>query len=231
MTSDNRPWLSTYESLGYDWHTLPALPEKTLSNYVRDYAEQFPDREALVFLGQAITYQQLDHLADRMAALFTAQGAKAGDVLGLQMPNTPQYVVAFIAAARLGMVSTSISPLMTAPEITHQANDAQVKILLTLMPFWQTSVPPVLGKVETLSTVIVSGPMDLMTGQGEALEETHEGVQVMSLHDHLPDTAEPVNTQVDMDTVLYLQYTGGTTGLPKGAKLTSRNLFLSLIHI
>ena len=87
MTSDNRPWLSTYESLGYDWHTLPALPEKTLSDYVRDYAEQFPDREALVFLGKAITYRQLDHLADRMAALFAAQGAKAGDVLGLQMPK------------------------------------------------------------------------------------------------------------------------------------------------
>ncbi|MFT6339443.1 MAG: long-chain acyl-CoA synthetase [Alcanivorax sp.] len=227
MTSDNRPWLSTYESLGYDWHTLPALPEKTLSDYVRDYAEQFPDREALVFLGQAITYQQLDHLADRMAALFTAQGARAGDVLGLQMPNTPQYVVAFIAAARLGMVSTSISPLMTPPEITHQANDAQVKILFTLMSFWQTSMPPVLGKVHTLSTVIVSGPMDLMTGQGEALEETHEGVQVISLHDHLPDTVEPVNTHVDMDAVLYLQYTGGTTGLPKGARLTSRNLFMN----
>ena len=227
MTSDNRPWLSTYESLGYDWHTLPDLPEKTLSDYVRDYAEQFPDREALVFLGKAISYRQLDNLADRMAALFAAQGAKAGDVLGLQMPNTPQYVVAFIAAARLGMVSTSISPLMTSPEITHQANDAQVKILLTLMPFWQTSVPPVLGKVDTLSTVIVSGPMDLMTGQGEALEENHEGVQVMSLHDHLPDTAEPVNTRVDMDQVLYLQYTGGTTGLPKGARLTSRNLFMN----
>jgi len=227
MTSDNRPWLSTYESLGYDWNTLPDLPKKTLSDYVRDYAEQFPDREALVFLGKAISYRQLDNLADRMAALFAAQGAKAGDVLGLQMPNTPQYVVAFIAAARLGMVSTSISPLMTAPEITHQANDAQVKILLTLMPFWQTSVPPVLGKVETLSTVIISGPMDLMTGQGEALEETYEGVQVISLHDHLPDTAEPVNARVDMDQVLYLQYTGGTTGLPKGARLTSRNLFMN----
>ena len=109
MTSDNRPWLSTYASLGYDWHTLPALPEKTLSDYVRDHGQQFPDREALVFLGKAITYRQLDQLADRMAALFASRGAKAGDVLGLQMPNTPQYVVAFIAAARLGMVTTSIS--------------------------------------------------------------------------------------------------------------------------
>ena len=227
MTSDNRPWLSTYASLGYDWHTLPELPEKTLSDYVRDHGQQFPDREALVFLGKAITYRQLDQLADRMAALFASRGAKAGDVLGLQMPNTPQYVVAFIAAARLGMVTTSISPLMTPPEIIHQANDAQVTILLTLVPFWQTSVPPVLGKVATLSTVIVSGPMDLISGQGEALEETHEGVSVISLHDHLPDTAEPVNTPVDMDSVLYLQYTGGTTGLPKGARLTSRNLFMN----
>jgi len=227
MTSDNRPWLSTYASLGYDWHTLPALPEKTLCDYVRDHGQQFPDREALVFLGKAITYRQLDQLADRMAALFVARGARAGDVLGLQMPNTPQYVVAFIAAARLGMVTTSISPLMTPPEIIHQANDAQVTILLTLVPFWQTSVPPVLGKVATLSTVIVSGPMDLITGQGEALEETHEGVSVISLHDHLPDTAEPVTTPVDMDSVLYLQYTGGTTGLPKGARLTSRNLFMN----
>lgn len=227
MNSDNRPWLSTYESMGKDWYTLPELPEKTLSDYVRDYASQFPDREALVFLGQAITYKQLDALADRMAALFAKQGAGEGDVLALQLPNTPQYVIGFIAAARLGMVTTSISPLMTPPEITHQANDAKVKILMTLMPFWQTSVQPVLGKVPTLSTVIVSGPMDIMTGQGEALEETVEGVQGISLHDHLPETADAVDTKVDMDKVLYLQYTGGTTGLPKGAKLTSRNLFMN----
>jgi len=227
MNQENRPWLSTYESLGKDWYTLPELPEKTLSDYVRGYASQFPDREALVFLGQAITYKQLDELADRMAALFAAQGAGEGDVLGMQLPNTPQYVIGFIAAARLGMVTTSISPLMTPPEITHQANDAKVKILMTLVPFWQTSVQPVLGKVPTLSTVIVSGPMDIMTGQGEAIDATVEGVQGISLHDHLPATAEPVDTRVDMDKVLYLQYTGGTTGLPKGAKLTSRNLFMN----
>lgn len=227
MNSVNRPWLSTYESLGKDWHTLPELPEKTLSDYVRDYATQFPDREALVFLGQALTYKQLDALADRMAALFTRQGAKAGDVLGMQLPNTPQYVIGFIAAARLGMVTTSISPLMTPPEITHQANDARIKILMTLMPFWQTSVQPVLGKVPSLATVIVSGPMDILTGEGDALDTTVEGVTGISLHDHLPEAAEPVNTRVDMDKVLYLQYTGGTTGLPKGARLTSRNLFMN----
>ncbi|WP_339344429.1 AMP-binding protein [uncultured Alcanivorax sp.] len=227
MKSDTRPWLSTYESMGYDWHTLPELPEKTLSDYVRGYADQFPDREALVFLGHAMSYRQLDEMADRMAALFVAQGAKAGDVLGLQMPNTPQYVVAFIAAARLGMVSTSISPLMTPPEIIHQASDARVKILMTLMPFWQTSIPPVLGKIESLSTVIVSGPMDLVSGQGESVEESRDGVNVMSLHDHLPSSADPVNTKVAMDDVLYLQYTGGTTGMPKGARLSSFNLFMN----
>jgi len=227
MNSVNRPWLSTYESLGKDWHTLPELPEKTLSDYVRDYATQFPDREALVFLGQALTYKQLDVLADRMAALFASQGAREGDVLGMQLPNTPQYVIGFIAAARLGMVTTSISPLMTPPEITHQANDARIKILMTLMPFWQTSVQPVLGKVPSLGTVIVSGPMDILTGEGDALDTTVEGVTGISLHDHLPEAAEPVNTRVDMDKVLYLQYTGGTTGLPKGARLTSRNLFMN----
>lgn len=227
MNSVNRPWLSTYESLGKDWRTLPELPEKTLSDYVRDYATQFPDREALVFLGQALTYKQLDALADRMAALFASQGAREGDVLGMQLPNTPQYVIGFIAAARLGMVTTSISPLMTPPEITHQANDARIKILMTLMPFWQTSVQPVLGKVPSLGTVIVSGPMDILTGEGDALDTTVEGVTGISLHDHLPEAAEPVNTRVDMDKVLYLQYTGGTTGLPKGARLTSRNLFMN----
>ena len=227
MNQLHRPWLSTYASLGKDWHTLPELPEKTLSDYVRDYAVQFPDREALVFLGQALTYKQLDILADRMAALFSRQGAKEGDVLAMQLPNTPQYVIGFIAAARLGMVTTSISPLMTPPEIIHQANDAKAKILMTLLPFWQTSVQPVLGKVPTLKSVIVSGPMDIMTGQGEALDTEVEGVKGISLHDHLPDDADRLNVRVDMDKVLYLQYTGGTTGLPKGARLTSRNLFMN----
>lgn len=228
MKTDRHPWLATYDALGLDWHQLPPLPDKTLSDYVRDYAQQFADREALVFMGQAISYRQLDQLADRMAVLFQQLGCEPGDVVGLQMPNTPQYVVAFVAAARLGLVCTSISPLMTPPEIIHQANDANVKVLLTLEPFWQAAVQKVLGEVPGLSAVLVSGPMDLLAAGGAAFDETRQGVRILSLHDSLPETASvPPTVPVSLDAVLYLQYTGGTTGLPKGARLSSRNLFIN----
>ncbi|EKF73555.1 AMP-dependent synthetase and ligase [Alcanivorax hongdengensis A-11-3] len=229
MHTDNRPWLQTYKELGCDWQALPDLPDSTLSDYIRQHAETFPEREALVFLGQAISYAELNRLADRLAGLLLDLGCRPGDVLGVQLPNTPQYVVAFIAAARLGMVTTSISPLMTTVELTHQANDARVKVMLTLAPFWQGVIQPAADNIDTLSAVLVSSPTELAGAPLPPVDEKHGKVRVLSLLDHLSETPlVPLN--VPLDDVLYLQYTGGTTGLPKGAQLTSRNLFMNNVQ-
>lgn len=234
MTPDY-PWLKTYNAMGLDWHRVPEVPNKTLSDYVRSHGEEFPEREALVFLGRSIVYRDLDQLADRMAGLLTSLGCRKGDVLGLHLPNTPQYVVAFIAAARLGMVCTSVSPLMTPPEVIHQGNDARIDVLLTLQPLWEQVVTHAARKMRSLRAVLVSNPADMMGGEITPFEEMCGDAKVLSLMDHLPAAGDPIPeapsaSHTGMDDVLYLQYTGGTTGAPKGARLTSRNLFTNNVQ-
>lgn len=190
MAQTEFPWLAVYEELGKDWHNLPALPDKNLSDYIRDYAAKFPDREALVFLGKGITYRQLDQLTDRFASLLVSLGCRQGDVIGIQLPNTPQYVVAFIAAARLGMPTTSLSPLMTPTEMVYQATDARVKVILTLEPLWQAVVSHAVEQLPGVSHVLVSTPTDLIGGSALSLDEQRGQARVVSLADHLPATAD-----------------------------------------
>ncbi|MDX1804169.1 MAG: AMP-binding protein [Alcanivorax sp.] len=226
MAVEHRPWLAAYDALGHDWHQLPTLPEKTLSDYIRDHARHHGDREALVFLGQSIRYAELDQLADRLASLLVALGCQPGEVLGVQLPNTPQYVVALVAAARLGMVCTSLSPLMKPVELGHQLQDAGVKVMLTLAPFWDTVVQPALAGCDSLEAVLLSSPTELTGTPLPDRDEQAGAVRLLSLWSHLGDGPLPP-VSVSLDDVLYLQYTGGTTGLPKGARLTSRNLLIN----
>lgn len=230
MAMTTHPWSSTYEKLGLDWSVIPSIPEYTLSGYIRAHAEAFPEREAIVYLGAAIDYAQLDRLADRFAAWLRDRGCRRGDVLGIHLPNTPQYVVAFVAAARLGMVVSSISPLLKPAEIRFQARDAGIKALLTLAPLFDAAVAPVLAEIPTLAHVLVSGPLDMAPGQSPLSVEVRRvgEVEVHPLASALEHPCpEPVPESGDFEQVLYLQYTGGTTGSPKGAKLSSRNLFIN----
>lgn len=230
---DVEPWLKTYSLLGKDWHHLPDIPEKTLSDLVRAHAHQWPTRAALVYLGGAISWQQLDALADRFAHGLLAAGCAAGDVMTINLPNMPQYVVAFIAAARVGMIATSVSPLSTPAEIIHQARDAGVSVLLTLDGLYNATGAHFVGKIPSLREVWVSGAMDLHAHPAlfQRDDAVIDGVAVRSLQNVLElASAEPVERNISFDAVLYLQYTGGTTGKPKGAMLSSRNLLTNNVQ-
>ncbi|MGB1221948.1 MAG: AMP-binding protein, partial [Alcanivoracaceae bacterium] len=129
-----------------------------------------------------------------------------------------------VAAARLGMVVSSISPLLTAPEVRHQCQDAGVRVLLGFAPLYAHTVAPVRAELPTLAHVIITGPTDSL--DPAACCDEADASQVHSFNQWLAATdCEPVPEQGDIDQVMYLQYTGGTTGLPKGAQLTARNIF------
>lgn len=227
--SGARPWLSTYEALGLRWDAAPEIGDETISRWVRRHAEQFGDREALVYLGGGITYRALDRMADRFAHLLWSLGLEAGATLGIQLPNTPQYVAAWLAAARLGVVTTSVSPLLRPAELAEQLDDAKVEVLLTFAPLFDAMVRPVVAERPALEHVLVSGATDLVAGAPtHTVDETLGAVRVQGLAAALADRPDtPVPDVGRSDAVLYVQYTGGTTGKPKGAELTSRNLLLN----
>jgi long-chain acyl-CoA synthetase len=120
------------------------------------------------------------------------------------LPIAPQYVVAFIAAARLGMVCTSLSPLMTPRELACQGNDASVSVLLTLTPLWQNVVSEVVEQINSLRHVLVSAPTDLIGAPGPALQEQRGAAQIRSFADQLPEHADKhADTAVSLDAVLF----------------------------
>ena len=161
MDKAAHPWLATYEHLNRDWQQVPAIPDCTLSGYVRAHARDLGDREALVYAGQGITYAQLDQLADQLAHWLRDQGLTRQDVLGIQLPNIPQLVLAIVAAARLGVTVTTIAPLLTAPEVKQQARDAGIKALITLDNLYPESVAPVLDELPELEQVLVTRATDM----------------------------------------------------------------------
>lgn len=229
-TSKHRPWLETYRALGIPWDVLPELPEKSLASYVEEHARDRGDRVALVYLGRTWSYAELDALANRFAHVLRGHGLGKGDVLGIHLPNTPQYVVAFVAASKLGATVTSLSPLMTPRELLHQAEDARVRAILSLEPAFESTLRQVLDRIPTLEVVYVSSPTELVPGGSTAAPRVPVSSSVAvhglaAVLDAAPTTR--VATAPHPDDVVFLKYTGGTTGKPKGAQLTLRNVLLN----
>ncbi|MFZ5722421.1 MAG: AMP-binding protein [Pseudomonadota bacterium] len=230
-----RPWHKVYRELGVTG-TAPVVPERSLADFVEEHLRTRPDASAFEYLGVTITWRQFDAWGNRCANLLKSLGMKKGDVLGIHLPNTPQYVVALLGAAKCGVVVSGVSPLLTAPEITHQINDAHIKVLLTLDQLYK-AVQPVGGDTPTLQHVIVTGPVDFLPGWKKWLAYTLKKVpkvdiapmQDTQVHDGwtLLNAAATtrVHTPIAFEDTIYIQYTGGTTGKPKGAELTLRNMF------
>lgn len=231
-----RPWHKVYRELGVN-PDAPKIAERSLADYLEQHARERPNAAALEYLGITISWKQLDNYANRFANGLKALGMKKGDVMGIHLPNTPQYVVALAAASKLGVAVSGVSPLLTTPEIVHQVNDAHIKVLLTLDKLFNGAVSNAGKDTPTLRHVLVSGAIDFLPGWKKWLAYTLKKIEKVQLQP-MADTqvhdcwtmitnapADRVYTQIAFDDTIYIQYTGGTTGKPKGAELTLKNMF------
>ncbi|THF88850.1 long-chain fatty acid--CoA ligase [Deinococcus sp. KSM4-11] len=229
--SPSRPWLTHYE---------PGVPHdfqpsgRTLPQVLEHAAATWPERTALDFLGAGTTYRALLEDARRLASALHKLGVRPGDRVSIMLPNCPQFVTAFYGALIAGAVVVNTSPLYTAPELQHQLIDSGSETLILLDTFYpryeqiRAQVP--------VKRVLVTGIQDALPFPKNLLypiKARREGTWVhvpasertLSLKDVIrsqPPAAPGVGVTAQ-DTAL-LQYTGGTTGTPKGAMLTHRNL-------
>ncbi|GAB3679551.1 class I adenylate-forming enzyme family protein [Salinisphaera aquimarina] len=215
---------------------MPASDEHTLAQVIEAHAQAAPDAPGLTYLGVSISYGDLDRWANRFANLLQERGIARGDVIGCHLPNTPQYVIALVAASKLGCPASGVSPLLSAPELKYQVEDAGIRYLVTLDSLYASALAPNDGQLPGLKTVIVCSPIDFLPGWKKMLAHLLRKVPKFSL----PQTRQlkliefwpainaagdaPVHSDVGMDDVVLIQYTGGTTGRPKGAELTLRNV-------
>lgn len=244
----NGAWLQHYEAtvpatLHYPAITLPQMLRQTSAQYGRKCATKFILKYLLggrYTVGGSLRYAELQQHVDRFAAALRARGVQPGDRVALMLPNSPQYVIAFYGALLAGAIVVNINPTYTPRELRHQLQDSGAETLVLLNLF-----KPRLDEIRAetnVKRVIVSHIFDLLGFPSRQLaaaaqRKTPEWVSVtpgggVEFFETLLAETHPVPTDpTDPDAVALFQYTGGTTGLPKAAMLTHRNLVTNAIQI
>jgi long-chain acyl-CoA synthetase len=219
-----RPWLNHY-----DYWVRPHMnyPRRPLHEILRITAVEVPDRPATAFLGAHLTFSQIKEQSDKLATALSRLGIAKSDRVGIMLPNCPQYLVAAFAVLRLGATIVNINPLYTPREILVVAQDSEMLALLTL----DALAPAVLGVCEQTkieNTIITSLAEYSPAANPPAVIEG-----TLRFADLLVEVDEPDFPHVEInpdEDVAVLQYTGGTTGVPKGAMLTHYNIFANVVQ-
>lgn len=218
-------WLKSWEAslpreVQYDFGSIP------LHEYLRKRAKEAPDRAAIIFYGREISYRELDEASDRFAGYLLAHGVKKGDRVGIFMGNCPQYTIVHFGTQKLGGIVCPCSPLFKEMELEHELNDAGIEILVAwdlLMPVVNKAVGQTrLRKVVTtnLSDYLPSNPSIKIPAAAAVPKQPVPGTD--DFLEAISNYATPLpELNIDMkNDVGLIQYTGGTTGLPKGAMLS-----------
>ncbi|MER3456692.1 MAG: long-chain fatty acid--CoA ligase [candidate division GAL15 bacterium] len=230
-----RPWVRHYDP-GVPAHVQ--VPDIPLDGIVRRAARTFGHRAAVVFFGRSISFSELDRLVDRVAANLQRLGVGKGCPVSLHLPNCPQFVLGYYGVLRAGGVVVPHNPLYTEAEVAHQLQDSGAEVAITLSTFYPRVAPA--ARRARVREVVFTGIHEFMGPVGRwlfPLNARREGQWVdvppqpgvRPMRELLrPGAPQPVPVSPE-DPAAYL-YTGGTTGVPKAAVLTHRNLVVNLLQ-
>jgi long-chain acyl-CoA synthetase len=222
--SDAKPWYRHF-----DYWVRPNLnyPRRPLTDILRIAASDVPDKPCTAFLGATLTFAEVKERADKFATALARMGVSKGDRIGVMLPNCPQYLIAVFGILRVGGIVVNINPLYTPREIAVVAHDSAMRMLVVL----DLLAPAALAIREgtRIEKMIITS----------AAEYSVHGLPCPSidgterLADLLASVDVPQLPRVEIDPVedvAVLQYTGGTTGIPKGAMLTHSNIFANVVQ-
>lgn len=238
---NDKVWVKTYEKLGiqYDIEMPPA--DTSLIDILEQNFINHAGKTAFVCMDVKLSYEELDRYSKQVAAYLQSLGLQKGDKVAVMMPNILQLPVAVLGVLRAGMTLVNVNPLYTTKELAHQLEDSDSKALILLENFAKTYED--IGK-DLVDHVIVTSMGDLMSPiKGFIVNAVVRHVKKMVPDYHIKDSVKfkkalnrfsaenykrPNN--IGLDDVAVLQYTGGTTGVAKGAMLTHGNLVANLIQ-
>jgi len=244
-----KPWLAFYEKTV---SPSPKFPEPLLYSCLTQAAQNYPNNTATNFvlkyilgkrftIGGKITYRQLDLLVNRFATALSQLGVQKGDRIGVMLPNSPQFIITFFAAMRLGAIVVHINPTYTSRELRHQLEDSGAETIVLLNTFW-----PRLCEIQpdtAIRRVIIAHIFDTLPllsklFVSQVQRRAKDWVKVNPEHDiflfqNLLEKYGPFTPKVEAKSsdVALFQYTGGTTGLPKAAMLTHANLAANVAQL
>ena len=234
MGYDERVWLHFYEQ-GVP-HTME-YPRMPLYGFLEQAAADFPDNRALSYLGRDISYAELDALVNRAANAFLGLGLERGDRVALYLANTPQFIISLYGALKIGAVVVPINPLLTAEEVAYELSDSGARALVVMSRFY-----PIIREIRErtqLEQVIVTNVKSFFPWPKRLLftlfKEGKDRVRIAP-GDHELEGLMRENdacwnaAAVDCDAIALLQYTSGTTGMPKGVMLSHYNLVVNALQ-
>ncbi|MFW9881321.1 MAG: AMP-binding protein, partial [Candidatus Thorarchaeota archaeon] len=215
--------------------------EIPLGELLKRAANNYPDSDVIFFEGFRMTYMELDNLVDQFATGLTKLGIQKGDVVAIDLPNVPQYVIAHWAILRIGAVSNPILPVNRYVEIVHQVNDSKANALIILDYLFEEYLHEMdLTRMPSLNSVILTATAEYLPkikaklgvafGKVPRMKKwpdkigkiTFYGFQDI-LQNGLPINIPKVDIDVKKDTAILI-YTGGTTGVPKGVMTSHYNM-------
>jgi len=228
----DHPWIKSYPK-GVRWDAeLPLMPVQQLLD---DAVRRWPDNPAIEFMGRTLSYRELGELVNRAAKGFQDIGVGPGVHVGLFLPNTPHYPIAFFGVLKAGGVVVNYSPLDAERVLAHKIEDSETDVLVTLD---LAALYPQMGRMLGASRLkkLIVGNLADFAGQPAAMRAHLQGAGQLApvtwderhiAFDQLLATDGQYEAHALGDlkqAIVVLQYTGGTTGLPKGAMLTHANL-------
>jgi long-chain acyl-CoA synthetase len=235
----NKPWLAHYDKGVPQTIDYPKAP---LFHFLEEAARKYPDRACTIFKGAVISYREINEQSNAMAAALVEMGVKKGDRVGIFMPNLPQFVVVYFGILKAGGVVVAVNPTYPVDEILTPVNDAGIEVMFTLTRFYN-KIKEVRTKSK-LKKVIVSNLKEALPPvtrllftllkekkDGDKLDVLESGdVWMQDLLKKHAGAAKP-NLDIQPDDTALFQYSGGTTGVPKGAVAMHRNVVANTLQI
>lgn len=233
-----KPWLKNY--LEGVPHEIDLAGHTSIVDFIEESFSKYPERIAIESMGHTISYRQLDVLSKDFAAYLQNLGLDTGARIAIMFPNVPQYLIAMMGTLRAGFVVVNINPLYTARELEHQLQDSGASILVMLENF--AHVYQEIAEQGLVKKVIVSSLGETLGPKGVIINLVARHIKKLIPHWSFPcvkfnqalklgaghGLTRPNLTQND---IAFLQYTGGTTGVSKGAVLLHRNILANIIQI
>jgi long-chain acyl-CoA synthetase len=237
---DSKLWQKNYDP---GVPTTIQYPKAPLFHFLEEAARKYPDRACTIFKGAVVTFREMNAITDRLAAALVDMGVKKGDRVGIFMPNTPQFVMVYYGILKAGGAVVATNPLYTPPEIEHQASDAGIEYMFVMTNFYETikkaqpktkikklivtnlkeTLPPVLRLLFTLARE-KKGGFRIEGGLRDG------DIWLQDLLAKYKDASRP-NVEVGPDDTALFQYSGGTTGISKGAVALHRNVVANTLQI
>jgi long-chain acyl-CoA synthetase len=234
-----KPWLQIYPA-GVPANIDPSQ-YPLLIDMINESLEKYADQTAFIFMGKSMTFGEVDRLSTQFAAYLQSRGLEPGDRIALMMPNMLQYPIALFGCLRAGLILVNTNPLYTPREMKHQFIDSGAKAIIIAENF-AANLQSILAETE-IKTVILTSVGEMLGLKGLIVNFVVRNIRKMVPKYSLPNTVRFKEAlrqgrkftvkpfQAGPDDTIVLQYTGGTTGVSKGAMLTNRNLIANMMQI